>query len=95
MEVSGSVAVHGGGTTASACALSARPPGPLPVGSRTLPHLEASILRGSNAARGHSAMRLVRLLGLWPAERGAAGVQAAAAVLHDHVVLIDDACSVG
>jgi len=46
-----------------------------------LPHLEASILRGSNAARGHSAMRLVRLLGLWPAERGAAGVQAAAAVL--------------
>ena len=31
-----------------------------------MPLLEASILRGRSAERGHSAMRFVRLLGLCP-----------------------------
>ena len=38
-----------------------------------MPLLEASILRGSNAARGHSTMRFVRLLGLCPLGAGLLG----------------------
>ena len=60
-----------------------------------MPLLEASILRGSNAARGHSTMRFVRLLGLCPLGAGLLGCRRRRRCCATHAVLIGDACNAG